>query len=620
MRKIVQKINNTWTIIKSRHPIFTAVLIILFFAMLLVLTLAGVLNQIDKNMKYSEALKTIFTYHTGTSGANNPNNAIFIVRLITIISGTLLFSGTIISIMTTLIRNYITNRDGAKGRLRISNHLLILFYNKEVPAILADLMYNPDQKIILLLSDAKKQQVFDELNAAIAELDEKPKYKINLIVRQGNPASLSELRDVGIERASGILIMNSNASTGGASTGGASSGGANSGGANSGDESRETDYLNSLDLVLKLGSFNLRPDVPIGVETSTQEASEIMSSLRKDITGLNDLQIQFFAHHKKIGQFMALAVSNPDLCNVLSELLSYRGCEFYPIEKISREEYLQNHCGGIPTVVFGNKMYCLADDESAARRKRAFQYKTERRLQKSKLGLTKRPLKLFIIGKNRKYKYLVEALKITRPDTVISHFETNDIQNFVDTVMKQGDRDSVAVVLSDDTVPPKNFDMNVFWTIIELSRAASIKERPFKIFAEIIDPKNQKSLENLNIQNFVVSTQVVSTFSNKLLNDVNSVHFYEELFVNPSNYLDINVSRADEVFDIKEAQIFSSYAEFVHAGYYGTRVEGTAIMPFGIYTDAKNYVLFCAELDKKRSFVVNPDNKIIYAHIKTGNV
>jgi hypothetical protein len=595
MLKIIQKVNNTWTIVKSRHPIFTAVLMILFCAMILVLTLSVVLTMVDRNLKYSEALKTIFTYHTGTSSANNPNNALFVVRLIAIISGTLLFSGTIISIMTTLIRNYITNRDGAKGRLRISNHLLILCYNKEVPAILADLMYNPNHKIVLLLSDAKKQQVFDELNATIAALDEKPKHKINLIVRQGNPASLSELKDVGIERAGAILIMNSNAGVS--------------------DESREADYLGSLDLVLKLGNFNLRPDVPIGVETSTQEASEIMRSLRKDILGLKDKQIQFFAHHKKIGQFMALAVTNPDLCNVLSEILSYRGCEFYPIDKISREEYLKNNCAGIPTVVFGEKMYCLADDEASARRKRAHPYKTERRLQTSRERTAKRPLKLFVIGKNRKYKYLVEALKQTRPDTVINHFETNDIKNFVDTVVKQGDRDTVAVVLSDDTVPPKNYDANVFWTIIELSRVASISERPFKIFAEIIDPKNQKSLENLNIQNFVVSTQVVSTFSNKLLNDANSVHFYEELFVNPSEFFDIDVSPANEIFDITEAQTFSSYAEFVHAGYYGTRGEET-IIPFGVYTDAKNYVLFCAELDKKRDFVVKPDDKIIYAYVK----
>jgi len=599
MRKIVQKINNTWTIIKSRHPIFTAVLMILFCAMLLVLTLAGVLTLIDKNIKYFEALKTIFTYHTGTASANNPNNAIFTVRLIAIISGTLLFSGTIISIMTTLIRNYITNRDGAKGRLRLSNHLLILCYNKEVPAILADLMFNPDHKTVLLLSEAKKQQVFDELAAAIAELDEKPEYKINLIVRQGNPASLSELKDVGIERASAILIMNSNASASGAS---------------SGSELGEADYLGSLDLVLKLGSFNLSPDVPIGVETSTQEASDIMRSLRKDILGLNDLQIQFFAHHKKIGQFMALAVSNPDLCNVLSEILSYRGCEFYPIDKISREEYLGTHCAGIPTVVFGDKMYCLADDEHAARRKRASPYKTERRLQTSKEGLRERSLELFVIGKNRKFKYFVEALKLTHPDTIINHFETKEIKNYVDTVMKQGDSNSVAVVLSDDTVSPKNYDANVFWTVIELSRMASIKERPFKIFAEIIDPKNQKSLENLNIQNFVVSTQVISTFSNKLLNDANSVYFYEELFM-PSSPFGIDVSRANEVFDITEAQTFSSYAEFIHAGYYGTRGEDKTIIPFGIYTDAKNYILFCSGLDKKREFVVNPTDKIIYAHI-----
>jgi len=599
MRKIVEKVNNTWTIVKSRHPIFTAVLMILFCAMLLVLILSGVLTLIDQNLKYSEALKTIFTYHTGTASANNPNNALFVVRLIAIISGTLLFSGTIISIMTTLIRNYITNRDGAKGRLHISNHLLILCYNKEVPAILADLMYNPTHKIVLLLSDAKKQQVFDELDATIAALDEKPEYKIHLIVRQGNPASLSELKDVGIERANAILIMNNNA---------------NASGASSGDELSGADYLGSLDLVLKLGNFNLRPNVPIGVETSTEEASDIMRSLHKDILGLNDKQIQFFAHDKKIGQFMSLAVSNPDLCNVLLELLAYRGCEFYPIDKISREEYLQNHCAGIPTVVFGEKMYCIADDESSARRKRAHPYKTERRLQASKEGLAKHPLTLFVIGKNRKYKYLIEALKLTHPDAVINHFKTEDIHNFVDTVVKQGDRNSVAVILSDDTVPPKKYDANVFWTIIELSRASSINERAFKIFAEIIDPKNQKSLENLHIQNFVVSTQVISTFSNKLLNDAKSVDFYEDLLT-PSGLFDIEVSRVNEIFDITEAQTFSSYAEFVHAGYYGTHEADMAIIPFGIYTDAKNYVLFCAELDKKREFVVKPDDKIIYASI-----
>jgi hypothetical protein len=184
--------------------------------------------------------------------------------------------------------------------------------------------------------------------------------------------------------------------------------------------------------------------------------------------------------------------------------------------------------------------------------------------------------------------------------------------------MKQGDSNSVAVVLSDDTVPPKNYDANVFWTVIELSRAASIKERPFKIFAEIIDPKNQKSLENLNIQNFVVSTQVIPSFSNKLLNDANSVYFYEELFM-PSSPFGIDVSRANEVFDITEVQTFSSYAEFVHAGYYGTRGEDKTIIPFGIYTDAKNYVLFCSELDKKRDFVVKPTDKIIYAHINKIN-
>ena len=602
MRKIVQKINNTWTIVKSRYPIFTAVLMILFVALLLVLTLAGILTRIDGNIKYAEALKTIFTYHTGTSSANVADNAVFVVRLITIISGTLLFSGTIISIMTTVIRGYITNRDTAKGRLRLSGHLLILCYNKEVPAILADLMFDESHKTVLLLSDAKKQQVFDELDAAIAELDEKPKHKINLIVRQGNPASLSELKDVAIEDASAILIMNDNFRQ---QVGGDD------------DELCETDYLGSLDLVLKLGNFNIHPDVPIGVETSTQEASDIMRSLRKDILGLSDKQIQFFAHHKKIGQFMALAVSNPDLCNVLSELLSYRGCEFYPIEKTSREEYLQSHCAGIPAVEIGDKMYCIADDESAARRKRAFPYKTERRLQKSREGKTGRPLKLFVIGQNRKYKYMVETLKLTNPDTVINHFKTGDIKDFVDTVMRQGDSNSVAVVLSDDTVPPKNYDANVFWTIIELSRVASIHERPFKIFAEIIDPKNQKSLEKLNIQNFVVSTQIISTFSNKLLNDVNSIYFYEELFT-PSSFFDIDVSRADEVFDITEAQTFSSYAEFVHAGYYGTHETDTAIIPFGIYSNEKNYVLFCAELDKKRDFVVKPTDKIIYTCIITG--
>jgi len=549
---------------------------------------------VDTDLDFDDAFRMLFGFHTGTSSAINPDVVLHIIRFIAIMSGTFLFSGMIIAVTTNTLRTYVYNRDSAKGKLRLSSHIIILRYSKEVPAVLTDLMFDQKRQTVLILSNAKKKQIIADLDAAVSALEEKPPHKLNLIVREGDPTSLRELQEVGVERAKGILVMCDQHTTG--------------------DELSETDFFGSLNLVLRLANFNLPKDMPIGVETSTQEAADIMRELRKEIVGLHDKEIQFFSHHKLLGQFMAISTVNADLCNVLKDMLDLSGSEFYNITNTtSIEDYLENYGAGIPTISVNGKLVCLGEDLRSVTKKRSAGFTTDRRLEPYKGTQTKTERKIFVIGENRKYKYFVEAIKSYAPHAVIKHYKTSDVDDFVTEIATQGDENTVVAILSDDAVNGK-YDANVFLTLIELSRVTGVNKRQFKVFAEIIDPSNQKSLERFNVQSLVISTQVVSTFATKLLADAKAIDFYEGLLTNTAD-MEIWVTPANRVFEMQNAQTFATYAEFVNAGYYGSVGGVFKIMPLGIIENGQ-HKFFCNEMDKEKEFILNPTDKVVYARLK----
>ena len=462
---IVRRMTSSFSVNMNQRPIVMIILLLVginLAFLLIAAALAMVLNPVGYST-FFHALADVFSFLiVPATVAGLDDTSMLVLGTVVVIVGMLLFTGTIIALITTTLRNYLADIGSAKGKLNISNHVVILRYNNEVPAVLVDLMHGCENPTVLVLSDKTKEFVRGELLAHIASMTEKPRGKIRLIVRQGDPNSLNELKEIGIESARGILIMNDKRSAT--------------------EKLCSADFTGVLKLVLSLAPLNLRHGCPVGVETSTQQASDMMAKLKDEIEGLKDKQIQFFSHNRKLGQFLALAVICPELASALKRALCSRSCNF--------------------------------DIDDA----------------KQRVAKAVPPKKLYVIGENKKYKYMVETLTQNKKNLTVKHYKTDDIDNFVADLTKDGDKDTVAVILSDESVDNHDYDANVFLTLLELSTAVGIGNRKFKIVAEIIDPNNQQSVEKFNVQNIVVSTEIISLFASKLLSDISAERYYEEIF------------------------------------------------------------------------------------------
>ena len=461
--KIVKRTMSSFTVNMNQRPIIMTILMLVAIN-LVFLVIASVIAMLVSPGTYDNfvlAFVDVASFLIVPASVANIENdpALMVLGMVVIVVGMLLFTGTIIALATNLLRSYLTQKGKAQGKLNISGHFVILRYNAEVPGILINLMHSCNRKTVLILSDKDRDYVRAELLTALANLVEKPKGNIRLIVRQGDPASLNELEEIGLESASGLLILNDRQS--------------------SDDELCQADITGAIQLVLNLANFDFVKNFPIGVETCTQEAAEVIKAMQKDIDGLQNKNIQFFSHNVKLGQFLAITVVRPNLAKELKKSLS----------KAGRAPISPNVPNADATTI---------------------------------------PKKLFVIGENKKHRYFLEALKTANMQ--IKHFKTIQVDDFVAELKRNGDKDTVAVILSDDNVAAESYDANVFLALIELSRQCGIHQRKFKIVAELLNPNNQKSLSKFNVQDIIVSTEIISLFASTVLTDIEAERACEEMF------------------------------------------------------------------------------------------
>lgn len=172
------------------------------------------------------------------------------------------------------------------------------------------------------------------------------------------------------------------------------------------------------------------------------------------------------------------------------------------------------------------------------------------------------------------------------------------------------------MILSEDTPGIQTRDENVFLTLIELNQKFGTQNRPFKIIAEILEPKNQESIEQLNIQNIIVSSRIISFFATKLILDAKSDQFYEDVFTHSlkgaQSQFYIWVDEVKHLLAGEENLAFRSYAELVNGVYYNS---DRKLIPLGMIRDGK-ITYFCRELDKKRTLTLRDSDSIIYVRHK----
>lgn len=597
IKAILRKFQSTLTINMNKRPLVMT-LIILFVINLLILCISSAIATIIAPEQYPNFItafaKGSIKWMISTNSINTLEGGYQIMLLAgtVVIIEIVLFSGTIIALTTNGLKTYFTKKTQAKGKLILENHLVILNWNSKVTEILNDLRYKGEKITVLVLSDRDKDYVKNQITSSLLKDEEVTKAKLNLVVRLGDPFSRSDLEDICIYDARSIIIMaeeyKENIAT---------------------EVLSQTD-LNSLKLLLLIGTFNTKPDCNIVVEVESYNTETMLTDLTKTVNSLNGKKISSISFNRKLGQILAQTVFQPKLASVYVDLLSFKGAEFYSTALSGIEDYLANYTDSIPIIGY-EKLFVLSTDEENLNRKRAIPYHTDRRLIKS-IGNEMDAMTLFVIGDNKKSKYMLENLSRTEKEIVqfnIKTFKKTQNDELVIEISKT-EGEKVILILSDDNVSSEVYDANVFYTLIHLHNNFH-NAKSLSYITEILDPRNLRTVKDFNVNNAIVSNRLISLIITQMATNADSKRFYEELLLidnEEEEGFDIKIDNTEELLDMKQDLTFMTRAELVNSFYYSFDKK---FMLIGIIkNDVAEYL--SDDLDKAYKITLNYGDQLIY--------
>ena len=525
------------------------------------------------------------------------NKLMMVLAIIIVILGMILFSGAIIATVTTALRTFIDKKSKAKGKIIVNNHFVILNWNSKVPEMIYNLMLKGFKKNIVILSDRNKEYIEAELKSLFLTNEVHTRIKANLIIKEGDSLLRGNLEDISIEEASQICIM------------------AREDMVDFDDDNIINSDLLNLKIVLKLGSFKLKNDCQIVVETQSDDTRAQIEGLSKKIATLKKLNITPISFNKKIGQIIAQSLVMPHMSNLYSELFSFEGSEFYSIESNEEiEQYFKTHNNSIPVYKEDKNLFVLAADEKNLEVKRPSEYITDRKMEVNIIKGSGQ-ISIFIIGENSKTEFLLNSLERMQKSSDVEfkfkHYEKRQTKELIEDV-KATEGLKKILILSDDKVASDSYDANVFVALIELSKVFPVNSEDISYTTELLDSRNLSSVKDFNIQNTIISNKMMSLLITQLALNKKSKRFFEKILTIATSHrasdFDLIIHKVRRTVIIDEELKFESKAELLRT-FYNT-FEGTRILIGLIQNDQIN--LLDENQDEKKEIIVHPDDSFIY--------
>ena len=523
------------------------------------------------------------------------NRMMLLLAIIITVVGMVLFSGAIIATVTTALRTFIDKKSRAKGKIFVNNHFVILNWSSKVPEMIYNLMLKGFKQNIVILSDKSKEYIDSELKSLFLTNDVKQKIKANLIIKEGDSLLRGNLEDISIEQASQICIM------------------AKENVVDLDDDGIVNSDLLNLKIVLKLGSFKLKDDCQIVVETDSDEARMQIDGLSRKLASLRKLNITPMSFNKKIGQIIAQSLVMPQMSNLYSELFSFEGSQFYSLDSdLDIDSYMRTHNNAIP-VHKDERLFVLSANEKQCDEVRESEYYHDRKFVKAENYATPKA-SIFVIGDNNKTKYLLNNLSRSHEygdvEFSFKHYEKSQNKELIND-LKEVEGERKVLILSDDKVSSDSYDANVFISLIELSKAFSSKE-DITYITELLDSRNLSSVRDFNIQNTIISNKMMSILITQLALNKSSKKFFEKALTVSSmkkpNDFDIVISEVGQSVVLSEDMVFESKADLLRT-FYNT-FDGKRIL-IGLVKDDK-IVLMSQDQDVKEEIKLSNSDSFIY--------
>lgn len=506
--------------------------------------------------------------------------ATLVLAVVVLVIGMILFTGTIIALTTNMIKDYFQSRKDGSGKLYLSGHIVILNWNNKVPELVADLMHIEGVEVtVAILADIAKSDAEKRIQNAIAKTAGHTALieNMNVLVKQGDPLSQSDLDAICITEAVSVMVMNQD------------------------DNARlETGLsasdLNVIKIVLSVGRLPYKTSPPIVAEIMDIKTKDKILMMSRVVTTLQDHTILPICFDRRLGQIIAQTIVHNAMEDVYLSMFSFAGSEVYHLANTTFEDCLLHHTDALPLACKDGGLFVLSRDDRAIHRRTTASVAAVPLRTRSYREATS--MNVYVLGTNNKLPFIRESFaayeslyQTTFQASWVPDAELGDLIR----ALNDGDEPATVLLLSEDVARPEAIDANVIDQLIRLE--AELTREDVNIIVELLDPKNDEIIKDFDINNTIISNKIVSLLLSKLALYPKTASFYENLLTlsvdeNEENVQEVFIRRANELLDEEFPLVFDSKKAFVlsfHEAFHRT------ILPFGRIREG-NLQLFSDDL------------------------
>lgn len=523
------------------------------------------------------------------------------VCIITIIIGSITFTGAVIGYVTNYISGFVDSANMNSRRLLASDHTVILNWNSRASEIINDMLYTQRKETIVVMVNDDAERIRSEINERLyltLKAEKKLKIKLDVIVKEGSTYSIKMLQDISLERAKTIIILGEDDTASNPSE--------------AEEKEKRSGNANTVKTLVQVSQITSSEESSdnqrIIVETDDPWTGKLVDKIISHKEVLDKCNIVPVSVNCILGQLFSQFCIFPELNMVYSNLFSNKGAEFFcvPGEEIKKtgdeEEDIRSILASNENIVplasleskTGPMFYYMAlEEKDFYDNGNGPDEKSDTLNVKIRPNYGRQKKNIIILGHNSKIRDIMngfnsfsnewktedgsEILNILVIDdeksleqngyykeyryinrciaTEIYDIETikNEIEDFVDTY----DEDTSILILSDDCVDEKDIDSYALTSLIYVHDIITdkLKENPdfdkekIDVIVEILNPKNYDVLSNYQVNNIVISNRYISKMVTQIGEKIELYEFYNDIL----KYDDESEGR--ENFDSREIYI-----------------------------------------------------------------
>lgn len=603
--------------------------------------------------------------------ANQAGAILVVFCLLVVLVGMVFFTGSIIGYVTNVISSFVEKADKGNHPLVIRNHTVILGWSPRACGIITNAAFEEDKQVMVVLSERETDEVEEEIESlldSVIEEDIRSSEEKNIeptakrsnvlyVVRQGDMCSPVQLRNICIDKAKTVYLMNPDEDN------------QEEGSSEEGDARLIKTLVQVADMTNAGDSADTQRVVAEVEDRWTNKiAKQIVAQKRK--AGKSDMVV--VSSYSLLGALIAQFAVCPELNVVYDELFSSQGDHFvtkktaFTADKEGENAFIEtvltkNH-KSLPLAVinteYGTREYYLAKSSKNTEDRSGKACKKVECKINPRSGMEQR--KIIVVGSNRHTYSIMEALSafqrewekltdhnpldVTVIDDAQSLANLNHYRNykFVSSIISAGlyedkvfeqelynllfnnDTKTTLLVLSEEFTRSDEADAGSIARLVFIQNVlkrlsvtvANFDRSLIDLLVEVRDTKSVEVINSFDVDSTIVSNRYISTLMSQVGEHESLLSLYTQILTYDGGLIDGDGTQ--EIYMKKASTFFSelpercSVASLIYSVYQTSRdLKGISpTMLLGYYRQGEGLRLFTD--DQTKAFVqLKPDDKLV---------